>query len=128
MRALLIARPDLTALVGKRIYAGVVEQGAALPAIGITEISANPLGTVANAGDFTLMWSRIQVTAIAKTYADQKAVLKACKLGKGTHGGVIGGYTVRAVTHGPIGPDLSDTEIGIYEQSRDFIVTYIEPN
>jgi hypothetical protein len=35
---------------------------------------------------------------------------------------------VRAVTRELVGPDMSDPETEIYEQSRDFKVIFTEPN
>ena len=126
MRALLAAHAPLTALVpAARIVAGRVPEGA-LPAIGVSEIGGNEQDTVARAGN-SLITSRVQVTVYATSYPQQKAILKAAKLGAGVFTGTIAGYAVRSVLREAIGPDLGDSTIPTYEQSRDFKVTYIEP-
>ena len=129
MMTILRARQPLVALVpAARIFAGTVPQNAELPAIGVTEIGRNGFQTLANAEPGTLVRARIQVTVHAKNYLSQKAVILAAKLGPGVHTGVIGGVKVRSVIRGDVGPDLSDEDAGIYQQSRDFMVSYIEPN
>lgn len=128
MVALLPAHAPLTELVGDRIFAGTVPQGVPLPAVGITEISRVEQDTVARAGATTLVTARIQVTVHARSYPEQKAVLAATKLGAGTHTGSIAGVEVRSVLRDNVGPDLSDDAAGIFQQSRDFKVSYLEPN
>ncbi|NIA00819.1 hypothetical protein [Massilia sp. CCM 8734] len=126
MRVLLVAHAPLIALVpAARILAGAVPSGA-LPAIGITEISGNEQDTVARTGN-SLVTSRVQVTVYAASYPQQKAVLKAARLGAGVHTGLIAGYAVRSVMRDLVGPDMGDDTIPTFEQSRDFMVTYIEP-
>ena len=126
VRALLVAHAPVTALVpAARIAAGTISAGA-LPAIGITEISGNEEDTVARAGN-SLVTSRIQVTVYATSYPQQKAVLKAAKLGPGVHTGLVAGYSVRSVLRDLVGPDMGDPAVPTFEQSRDFMVKYIEP-
>lgn len=124
MRALLIADSGVTALVpAEHIVPGYVD---VLPSIGIKEVSGTELDTVARAGD-SLVTARVQVTVYATSYPQQKAILKAAKLGPGTHTGQIAGYAVRSVLRDSVGPDLGDPAIPSFEQSRDFKVTFIEP-
>ena len=128
MRALLQANSAVVALVPlERVDAGTVPQESELPAIGIKEIGRNEFATVARAEKRVLVRSRVQVSVYAKSYPEQKAVLLAAKLGPGVHTGVVAGVTVRSVVRGEVGPDLSEEDAGIFEQSRDFIVSYIEP-
>lgn len=125
MVALLCADPELMALVPvDRIMPGYVE--GPLPAIGIREISGIEQDTVSRAGN-SLVTARVQVTVYATSYPQQKAILKAAKLGTGTHTGQIAGYAVRSVLRDSVGPDLGDPAVPTFEQSRDFKVTFIEP-
>lgn len=128
MVALLSGHEPLTSLVGDRIFAGTVPQGVALPAVGVSEISRPPQDTVARNGATTLINARIQVTVHAKNYPEQKRVILAAKLGPGVHTGTIAGVAVKSVLHDMVGPDLSDDAAGIFQQSRDFKVAYLEPN
>ncbi|MGZ8339144.1 MAG: hypothetical protein ACXW2U_05465 [Telluria sp.] len=126
MRALLTAHAPLTTLVPvARIVSGDVPEGS-LPAIGIREISGIEQDTVSRAGN-SLVTARVQVTVYATSYPQQKAILKAAKLGAGTHTGTIAGYAVRSVLRDSVGPDMGSAEIPTFEQSRDFKVAFIEP-
>jgi len=126
MRALLIGHAPVTALVpAARIVAGNVPDGS-LPAIGITEISGVEQDTVARAGR-TLVTARVQVTVYAASYPQQKAILKAAKLGAGVFTGQVAGYAVRSVLRDAIGPDMGNPAIPTFEQSRDFKISFIEP-
>ena len=126
MRALLLGHAPVTALVpAARIVAGNVPDGS-LPAIGITEISGVEQDTIVRASR-TLVTARVQVTVYAASYPQQKAILKAAKLGAGVFTGQIAGYAVRSVLRDMVGPDLGDPKIPSFEQSRDFKVTFIEP-
>ena len=128
MRALLLAHPPVTAIVGQQVFAGDVPADEPLPAIGIKEVDRVEMDTVSRDGQVTLVTARIQVTVYEKSYPEQKALLLATKLGPGTHTGTIAGVEVRSVLRESVGPDMSDPEAGIHEQSRDFKVTYLEPN
>ena len=129
MRALLLAHAPLTALVGDRIIAGTVPLSSVAPvAVGLTEVSRNDADTVARNGANTLVTARVQVTVYATTYPAMKAALSAARLGSGVFTGAIAGVQVRSVLRDSVGPDLSDDEPGIAQQSRDFIVAYLEPN
>ena len=129
MRALLLAHAPVAALVAAdKVFAGTIPQGVALPAIGIKEIGSSELATVSLGQAAVLITSRVQVTVLAKSYPAQKALLLAAKLGPGAHSGQIAGVMVRSVIRDAVGPDLSDDAAGIYEQSRDFKVTFVEAN
>lgn len=128
MRALLMAYAPITSIVGQQVFAGDIPQGATLPAISIREISRIEQLTASLAQPTVLVTARVQVTVHAKSYPDQKALLMAAKLGPGGHTGTISGVAVRSVLRDIVGPDMSDPDAGIYDQSRDFKVAYIEPN
>jgi len=128
IRALLAASPEITAMVSAdRIRAGVVPQDVALPNISVTSVSGRELETVARAGPRVTIRERVQVTVHTATYATQKALIQATRLGPGIHHGTVAGFDVKAVQPDVVGPDLNNLDDdGIYEQSRDFIVTFAE--
>lgn len=129
MRALLLAHAPLVALVAaENVMAGTIPQGAVLPAIGIKEIGSSELATVSLGQAAVLVTARVQVTVLAKSYPAVKALLQAAKLGAGAHTGMVAGVQVRSVIRDAVGPDLSDDDAGIYEQSRDFKVAFVEAN
>lgn len=129
IRALLMSHAPVRALVeAKNIVLGTVPQRAELPAIGIREISRVELSTVSLSQAAVLVRSRVQVTVLAKSYDSQKAVLQAAKLGPGAHTGEVAGIAVRSVMREQVGPDISNDDADIFQQSRDFLVTYVEQN
>ena len=128
MVALQGAYAPVVALVGDSVYAGNLPQKAPLPAVSVKEISRIELETVSGNEPATLVTARIQVTAYGSSYPEQKALLLATKLGAGTHSANVAGVEVRSVRRDAVGPDLSDEAAGIFQQSRDFKVVYLEPN
>ena len=129
IRALLAAHAPVLALVpAARIVAGTVPQGTPLPAIGLTEISSVELPTVSLGQRAVQVTARVQVTVHASTYPEQKAVLQAARLGPGAHTGTVAGVAVRNVMRDVVGPDMTDDEAGVYQQSRDFKVVLVEAN
>lgn len=128
-RALLAAWTPLTALVPtSRIIAGQIPEGTPRPAIGVRTIDDFELRTVARRLANRTVRERVQVTVLADSYADQKKILKACGMGPGMKTGTVLGYKVRSVEPAGAGPDIPPGNDGIYEQSRDFMVTFIEPS
>lgn len=125
--ALLSEAAGVTALVGTRIYPGVLPQGTALPALALEFISGVELPTVDATAGFNLLQARVQVTAIAKTYAEVKTVLEAVRAACNFQRGTIAGVHVVSVRRDTIGPDLRDDDVQLFTQSIDFGITYQEP-
>jgi hypothetical protein len=128
IRALQLACAPVAAIVGTRIYAGEAPEDAGYPYLFIHEVDRNERSTTSLAGNYVLVTARVQVTPIARSYGECKALLQAAKLDAGAHTGVIAGVTVRSVTRGAVGPDFHDAETDTYEQSRDFTIVFTEAN
>lgn len=129
MRALLAATPAVTALVpAKSIIAGIVPQGAVLPAIGVTQISGSEEGTMARNMPNRMIRERVQVTVLAKDYPTMKQIVSAAALGSGVFTGTINGFKVRSILPWGVNPEIPPGDDKIYEQSRDFMVTFVEAN
>lgn len=128
MCALLLAHAPVTSIVGEQVFAGDVPVDETLPAIGIREISRIEQDTVARNGSATVVTARIQVTVYTGNYPDQKALLQAARLGPGTYTGTVAGVQVLSVLRDAVGPDMQSMNPEIFQQSRDFKVTYLEPN
>lgn len=139
VRALLAANAQITAITPatnsdktNHIWVGVVPQEATLPAIGVSEISNTEDITTSRRLSHGLIRSRVQVTVYAKTYQQMKDLLRLAKLGGGVHTGVVtyGGksHIVRSVLQWGVGPEIPPGDDKIYEQSRDFMVTFMEAN
>lgn len=134
VRALLKAHAPLLALIPEtKLFVGVVPQATQLPAIGVSEISANEEQTISRGLSVSMIRARVQVTAYAKTYDAMKALIKAAKLGKGVHTGMVQiaagkQYRLCSVLQWGTGPEIPPGDDGIFEQSRDFMVTFMEAN
>lgn len=129
--ALLMQAAGLTALLARQadsVYGGgQLPQGTPLPAVVVEHISSNELTTIDANAAFGLVQSRIQVTAIAKTYPDQKAVLEQVRIACNYQRGVIAGVRVVTVLRDTVGSDQRDDDMQVYTQSIDFQVTFQEP-
>lgn len=131
IRELLINWPAVAAagVPASRVIIGALPQGDSVPAIGITEISASePWKTTTRGRAKTTVRSRVQVTVYAKDYAQQKQLIQATKLGRGYHIGEVAGFTVNMVDPVSVNPDIYPGDDKIFEQSRDFMVTFAEAN
>ena len=124
MRALLLDHDPVRGIVGDNVCAGEVDYDQ-VPAIGLREISRREADTVARTSRMVI--ARVQVTVHTKSYGEQKDLLQAARLGPGAFTGIVAGVEVRSVLRDTVGPDLEDPEAGLFQQSRDFIVTYLEP-
>lgn len=121
--------PLLAEVPAARIIAGQVQQGAALPAIGISEVSGYyPITTTTRRQRTETLRARVQVTVLTNNdYPAMKRILLLVKkAASGMHTGVIKGYQVNSVIPDTIGPEIPPADDKICEQSRDFVVTFAE--
>jgi uncharacterized membrane protein YczE len=130
VRALLGASPAVTALVpNARIIAGQVQQGTILPAISVRPVSGGEKASpIARNLSKKMIEERIQVTVLAKSFVEMEKVLKAASLGPGVHTGTVVGFRVNSIVPSYVGPYLGPAGDEIHEQSRDFMVTFVEAN
>ncbi|MEH6436697.1 hypothetical protein [Massilia sp. DD77] len=124
MRALLLDHDPVQAIVGDNVCAGDIDYDQ-VPAIGLREISRREADTVDRTS--RMVTARVQVTVHAESYGTQKDLLLAARLGDGVFTGTVAGVEVRSVLRDAVGPDLQNPEASLFQQSRDFIVTYLEP-
>lgn len=124
-RHLLANNATLTATVSAdKIKPGLIPINTVLPAISIRQISGRE-HQVIKRGSNQLVSERIQITAQAKTYTDQKAIIALIRAAlPGTHGSV-NGFTVGSLTYESDGPDLEYENPVIFEQSLDYFVKYV---
>jgi Protein of unknown function (DUF3168) len=128
IRALLAGAPEVTEKVpADRIVAGVVKEGTALPALGITEVGDVPLGALDSQAEYSVVTQRVQVTAMCKTYPEVKALIKLVRRACNFQSGQIGGESVISIMRDTVGPDMDDVAGNCF-QSIDFKVTYNEEN
>jgi hypothetical protein len=129
--ALLMASSRLAALVGIQadgsngIYARVAPQAARAPFLVYEEISA-VLQSIIDPTSPRLWESRIQLSAVAPTYGQMKAVLAAAMNACNYSRGVQAGVTLYSVVADSIGSENFDVGTQLYEQSCDLTVLYLD--
>lgn len=129
LRALLAARAQVTSIApADRVVAGMLKQGTLLPALSVHQVGDTEEPTMARNMPVRMVRERVQVTAQAKDWAAMKRLLKAAEPGPGVHTGVVLGFRVNSILPAGTGPEIPLGDDGIYEQSRDFVVTFLESN
>lgn len=126
VRVALVADAPLIALVpAARIVAGVLPQGATLPAIALQSISKNDRN-IPNPGVYRHVQERVQVTVLAKTYPSQQQILRAVRKAAADKFPTVTGLTQVTIHTLTAGPDFMNEEASIHIGSQDFNVTYSE--
>ena len=126
VRSLLVADTGVTALVpNARIAAGMLPQGTDLPAISLMSVSSVDRNVPAP-GAKRRVTERVQVTVLARTYPEVKAILAAVRNAAADQMPAIDGLTDVTVHTDSAGPDFLDEETGIHMQTHDFRVSFNE--
>lgn len=129
VRALLAAHAAVRELIPNEtgIVAGVLPLNSPVPALSVHTIDESEIPTMARNLSRRTIVERVQVTALSRDYTEMKRLLKAAALGRGVHTGEVRGVRVLSVLPAGVGPEIPRDD-GIYEQSRDFMVTFSEAN
>lgn len=106
-----------------RIMAGVLPQGTVLPAISVTSVSQVDRHAIKK-GSVTHTKERVQVTVLAATYEDQKAVQRAVISACDAMFPTISGISAVTVHTESGGPDFMNEEASVFIGTQDFTVTY----
>lgn len=125
VKSLLASYPGVTAIVSSRIQPSPLPETLQLPALAMRHISTVDLPTI-DAASYALIRSRIEVTAVTKSYPVQKQLLEQVRLALQYQRGIVAGYQVVSIVRDNVGPDLRDDDKGIFTQSIDFILTLKE--
>ena len=126
VRSLLVADTGVTALVPvARIAAGMLPQGTDLPAISLMSVSGVDRNIPAP-GPKRRVTERVQVTVLARTYPEVKAIIAAVRQAAADQMPTIDGLTDVTVHTDSAGPDFLDEETGIHMQTHDFRVSFNE--
>ena len=118
----------LAVVPSDRVVAGVLRQRMSLPAITVHQVGDTEEPTLSRRTRSRLIRERVQVTVLANNWAEMKRVLKAVSLGPGVYTGLVKDVWVNSVLPLGANPEMPPEEDGIYEQSRDFMVTFQEIN
>ncbi len=126
VRSLLVGDTGVTALVpAVRIVAGTLPQGAGMPAISLMSVSRVDRNIPAP-GVTRRVIERVQVTVLARSYPESRAIITAVRRAAADKMPAIGGLTDVTVHTDSAGPDFLDVETGIHMQSQDFRVSFNE--
>lgn len=125
LRYLLRTNGALTAVVAAdNIVPGVLPQGTALPAIGLTKVSAvRPQNVRAGNG---LVRARIQATVMASTYPALEQIMPLLRAAASRSRGNVNGVNVDSIVVDAEGPDFNDERAAIYMRTQDFLVNVTE--
>jgi hypothetical protein len=110
-------------VVAERVFNGVVPINSVLPAISIRQISGKEFETIRRTGT-QLVTERIQVSALAATYLQQKQIIELIRFAVISTRGTVNSFQVDSITPDMDGPDLYYEEPVIYEQSIDYKVRF----
>ena len=126
VRSLLVADTGVTSLVPvARIAAGMLAQGTDLPAISLMSVSSVDRNVPAP-GAKRRVTERVQVTVLARTYPEAKAIRAAVRQAAADQMPNIDGLFDVTVHTDSAGPDFLDEETGIHMQTQDFRVSFNE--
>ena len=126
VRSLLVADTGVTSLVPVvRIAAGMLAQGTDLPAISLMSVSSVDRNIPAP-GPKRRVTERVQVTVLAATYRQVKAILAAVRKAAADQMPIIDGLFDVTVHTDSAGPDFLDEETGIHMQTQDLRVSFNE--
>jgi hypothetical protein len=124
---LLNASTSLLAVVPTaRIMAGALPQNITLPALAVTSISVVDRNTLKD-GSTRRVTERVQVTVLAKNYAENGAVLALVRTACASKRGTFAGKTAVVVLLDGAGPDFMDDAASIWMKTQDFRVSFNEP-
>ena len=125
--ALLSADAGVTAIVpAARIYASMLDEGVALPAVVIMLISTMDQSTIDPTSPFQLRRSRVQVNALAQDYAQAQALGRAVNAAMAFERGTIAGVTVTSVVRDWTHADDFDPELHAHLVAADFLIVWHE--
>ena len=126
VRTLLVTDTGMTAIVPPaRIAAGMLPQGTDLPAISLMSVSSIDRNIPAP-GPKRRVTERVQVTVLAATYRQVKAILAAVRKAAADQMPIIDGLFDVTVHTDSAGPDFLDEETGIHMQTQDLRVSFNE--
>lgn len=113
----------VASIVAGRVISGIAPMNTELPAISIRGVSGREHELIKRTGA-QLVTERIQVTVLAKTYAQQKQIMNLIRSAVTSTRDTVNTFSVDSISHELDGPDLYSEEPVTFEQSIDFIVRF----
>ena len=116
---------DLASVVAAdKVISGTIPLNTEYPAISIRQVSGLEFKTIQRTGD-QLVTERIQVTAYASNYSQQKEIIELIRSALPTTRGGVSTFTVDSIVQDIDGPDLYSENPVTFEQSIDYMVRFI---
>lgn len=116
---------DLASVVAAdNVISGTIPLNTKYPAISIRQVSGLEFKTIQRTGD-QLVTERIQVTAYASNYSQQKEIIELIRSALPTTRGGVSTFTVDSIVQDIDGPDLYSENPVTFEQSIDYMVRFI---
>jgi hypothetical protein len=116
--------PLIAVVAATKVFSGSVPQGTVLPAISVLHVSGVWGSEVSQQSKHCR--ARVQVSVMASSYPQQKAIIKLVRDAVPRTRGAINGVAVESILREPDGPDFRNDEAGIFMQTQDFLVSYNE--
>jgi len=123
---LITADAAVAALVGSKVYPGRLPQNTVMPAVAYELIGSREILPIGAQVGGVLLKSRVQVSVLAKTYAEVKTIHEAIRKALLFQHGQIAGVSVISLTREFIGPDARDDALGLYTQGVDYLLVHDE--
>lgn len=125
IHTLLTAASAVTTVVNSRIYPAELPQNSVLPALIVSHMTSVTLPTIDAIAAYTVVQSRVEVTILTKDdYPALKSLLKKVRQACEYQYGSISGIQVISITRDLVGPDARDSDLGVFSQTIDFLVTW----
>ncbi len=125
--SLLQNNSNITALIPPaNIMGGLLPVKINLPAISVTMVDDFTRERIEAIVDNVMLHERVQCTVEAKTYKEQKDIIKLMRKSLPVSRGLVNGVRVDSILYESSGPDIEDPAMTAYIQSSDFIVKYTE--
>lgn len=116
----------ITSIVGTRLARLRLPQGSAYPAVVYELVSSTPQLPITAVAGANVSRSRVQVTCIARTFAELDTLCEAVRVACSFKSGSLGGSQVVSVLPDGIQPLDRDDDVKVFIQSQDFIVIHFE--
>lgn len=123
---LLTGSAEVSALVGSKVYPGRIPQNTTMPAIAYELVSGVDIVPINAQAGGVILRSRVQVSVLARTYAQVKTIQEAIRGTLLFKSGLIAGVRVVGITRDLIGADERDDELGLYMQGVDYLLIHDE--
>lgn len=121
--AYLQTKPDVTSIVGNRVYPMLLPQGSEYPAIVYQRISG--MRVRSHSGPSSLAYPRIQFSCWAQTYSDAKRLAERLRVSLDGYRGTVGDMNIQAIfVENDI--DLYDAGVSLYRTIVDAKVWHEE--